>query len=350
MFGDSSPASIIGWPRDEERPAACPFNSSSSRRSPLRLVWPPVTIATDGVAHVTAWATKGIPPPSVNRWPGPPFSPSDALGVFQCATASFSGRVFFDRNSVRSTPFVSRAIGEGQSPVVGMPPVTARPCKDSFTEPCDRYPFAPFPSPTTGVGQVAARAGRAMPVVDRSAIAKSGPASEARGVGHAEDEEALALLAKADFRRAEEAARNRAAHAEKVSSYPLRAAFGEHPADVFDPDEPGAGLGEDTASRSPQIALVVAPEALSGEAVGLAGNTPDDAIHAATEASAREGSHITVDRRLNHDTVSHLRDQISDGECFPLHTHDWARSWDCQLKGPVEPAASGAQGDGVEGT
>lgn len=171
---------------------------------------------------------------------------------------------------------------------------------------------------------------------------------EAVAVGHAEDEEPLAFMREANLRRAEEAARNLAAQAEKVSSDSLGPAFGEHPADVFDEDEPGTRLDEDAPCRSPEVALVVSAKSFAGEAVGLAGNAPDDAIHAATEASAREGSHITVDRRWSHDAALHLRDQISDGEGFPLHTSDCASRWDCQLDGSIETASAGAEADNVE--
>ena len=168
-------------------------------------------------------------------------------------------------------------------------------------------------------------------------------------VGHAEDEEALAFMREADFRRTEEARRKRAAQSAKVSSNAFGAAFGEHAADVFDEDEPSARLDEDATRRAPEVSLVVPAETLSGKTVGLAGNAPDDAIHAATEASAWEGSHITMDRCFSHDAALHLRDQISDGEGFPLHTSDWASRWDRQLDGSVEPAPSRAEADDVEG-
>lgn len=169
-------------------------------------------------------------------------------------------------------------------------------------------------------------------------------------VGHPENEKPFAFMARADFRRAEEAALNLAAQAEKVSSNSLGAALGEHAADVFDEDEPSARRDEDAASRAPEVALVFTSKPLSGKAVGLAGNTPDDAIHRATEASARDGSHITPDRRRSHDTLLHLRDQISGGEAFPLHTQHRASRWDCQLNGPIKAPSAGTQGDDVEGS
>jgi hypothetical protein len=155
-------------------------------------------------------------------------------------------------------------------------------------------------------------------------------------------------MVRADFRRAEDASLNLAAQSEKVSVDSFGAAAGEHPADVLDEDEPGAGLNEYPPRRSPEVALVLSPKTLSGKAVRLAGDTPNDAIHASTEASARDGSHIAPNRRRSHDAALHLRDQISDGEGFPLHAQDRASRWDCQLKGPIKAAASGAEADDVE--
>jgi hypothetical protein len=171
---------------------------------------------------------------------------------------------------------------------------------------------------------------------------------ETRAVGHAEDEKPLAFLARANFRRREESALNRAAQSEKVSTDALGAARTEHAADVLDEDEPCPGLDEKPPGRAPQVALVFPAEPLSGEGMGLAGNPPNEAIHKATPASAIEGSGIRPDRRLSHDTVAHLRDQISDAERLPLHTHDWASAWDCQLDGPVKATSAGADGEQVE--
>lgn len=259
-------------------------------------------------------------PPFIRRfiamWAAGDLLSSWATGVGQCATTSFSGRAFPRSISVRSTPLKSRAAGVGQA------------------DTC----------------QSAATAGKAIPVADRSALAKSGPASEARDVGHPEDEEPFAFMREADFRRAEESALNLAAQAVKVSVNPLGAPAAEHPADVLDEDEPRAGLDEDAARGSPEVALVVPPETLPGKAMRLAGYASNDAIHASTEASARDGSHIAPQRRRSHDTALHLRDQISDSECFPLHEQDWASTWDCQLDGPIKAATAGAEADEVEGT
>jgi hypothetical protein len=75
---DFAPGVEVIGSRREERRFAWPASNNSSDRSPERLVWPPVEIATVGAHHCAAWAASGIPPPWPNAWFGAPFSPSDA--------------------------------------------------------------------------------------------------------------------------------------------------------------------------------------------------------------------------------------------------------------------------------
>jgi hypothetical protein len=79
--------------------------------------------------------------------------------------------------------------------------------------------------------------------------------------------------------------------------------------------------------------------------VRLAGDSSNDAIHEAAEASAWEGSHIAPHSRWSQKTVLHRLDQTSDGESFPLHEHDRASNWDCQLDAEIEPGAASAETD-----
>jgi len=62
------------------------FSNNSPLRSPLRLVRPPVTSATEGVDHCSVCAANGTPP-APNAWFGLPFSPSEARGVDQIVAA-----------------------------------------------------------------------------------------------------------------------------------------------------------------------------------------------------------------------------------------------------------------------
>jgi len=82
--------------------------------------------------------------------------------------------------------------------------------------------------------------------------------------------------------------------------------------------------------------------------MGLTWDTPDDAIHTATEASSREGSHIAPHRRWSHEARFHRRNQSRDGRGFPLHQHDRSSIRHCQLDAEIEASASGAEADVAE--
>lgn len=155
-------------------------------------------------------------------------------------------------------------------------------------------------------------------------------------------------MARADLRRREESALNREAQSLKVSPDALGAARREHAADILDKDGPGGGLHDEPAGRAPEVAGIVAPETLSGQAVRLARDAAKHEIHAATEASAREGSHIRVHRRRSQETLLHRFDQVCDGEGFPLHHSDVSSAGQSQFDGEVEAAAAGAEAETVE--
>jgi hypothetical protein len=178
--------------------------------------------------------------------------------------------------------------------------------------------------------------------------------SVTQAVGHAQDEEALALVWRADFRRREQSSLNRETQLLKVSPNPLGASDfvsprREHAGDVLDEDEPRPRLHNDAAGGAPQVALVEASALPAGERMRLARDAANEAVHAATPAAAVEGSGIAPQRRRSHSTRLHLADQVRAGECFPLHQHDWASAWTRQLDSEVQSASAGAEADEVEG-
>nr|WP_264194528.1 hypothetical protein [Acuticoccus sediminis] len=173
-------------------------------------------------------------------------------------------------------------------------------------------------------------------------------------MSHSEDEDALALMRRANFRRREQSALNREAHPPKVSPNPFGSSDvvsprREHAADVLDEDEPWTGLGDDPARRSPEVSFVEAALLSPGDAVRLARDAPNDAIHEAAPWSAVEGSGITPHRCLSQETRLHRCDQVRDGEGFPLHHADRSNSWHCQLETEIEASSTGAEGDDVDG-
>ena len=168
-----------------------------------------------------------------------------------------------------------------------------------------------------------------------------------------EDEDPLALVRRADFRRAEQSRLNRETQSAKVSPYPLGSSDvviprREHAGDVLDEHEPGARLDDDPPCVGPEVPLVEAALLAPGEAVRLARDAATDAIHEAAPASAVEGSHIAPDRRRSQEARFHRCDQMADREGFPLHHKDAASVRNGEFDGKVEPAASGAEGDEIE--
>jgi hypothetical protein len=164
-----------------------------------------------------------------------------------------------------------------------------------------------------------------------------------------EDEKPLALMRRANLRRCEESALNRAAQSLKVSIDAVGAAGREHPADVFNEYPPGGGLDEDPPGDAPQIALIVLSKPLSGEGMRLARDSAKYAIQQAAPAAAVEGSGIRPHSGGSHETLFHRFDQDADGEGFPLYQTDCSSRWNCQLDGEIEATAAGADGQTVEG-
>lgn len=126
----------------------------------------------------------------------------------------------------------------------------------------------------------------------------------------AEDEDPLALVRRADFRRREQSSLNVETQLAKVSPNPLGSSDfviprREHAADVLDEDEPDAGLDDDAPGIGPEVALVEAAALLSGKAVRLARDAANEAVHAATPCAAVEGSGIAPHRRLMKETLFH---------------------------------------------
>ncbi len=195
---DGSPGVKVSGAGREEARRAWAFNSSSPFRPPLRLLLPPVTSATEGVDHwEVACIDRAVPPCAY-------FFvlvlTSSAQGVVHWATTSFSGLAFPRSMLVRSTPLWSRVAGVSQ---FAMSSCGASP---SFMD--------------------------------------------------TDDKEPLSFMRRANFRRAEESALNRAAQPVKVSPDTFPTAAGEHTGDVFDDDAPGPGLDEDTPGNGPQVALI----------------------------------------------------------------------------------------------
>ena len=130
------------------------------------------------------------------------------------------------------------------------------------------------------------------------------------GVGHSEDKDTLALMARANFRRREQSDLNLETKLAKVSPYPLGSSDfvsprRKHAADVLDKHPPDARLDDDAPRVGPQVALVELPLLASSEAMRLARDAANEAVHASTPASAVECSGIAPHRCRSHETLFH---------------------------------------------
>jgi hypothetical protein len=169
------------------------------------------------------------------------------------------------------------------------------------------------------------------------------------GVGHTEDECSLPLVARADLSRREQSDLTRKTKSAQVSPYALGTAAAEHPLNVLDEDEPSPGLNENASGCRPEIAGIFALKSLAGEAMRLARDAANEAVHCATPSSAVEGSGIAPHRSFIQETLLHRCHQVRDGEGFPLHHADAASAGKRQLDSEIEAAAAGTDGEHVDG-
>ena len=176
---------------------------------------------------------------------------------------------------------------------------------------------------------------------------------QARGVGQfvaladGKDEEPLALVGRADFRRREEACRKAVAHADQSSGD-----FGETEAemmgDVLEEHEGRLDLADDAGDMRPEVARVVRTPALARDGERLARIARSDDIHRAAPWAAVETGNVVPDRRAIQGRVFHPRHESGCGVGFPFDMAHSTISGDGDGKPEVEPACAGAKGEAEE--
>lgn len=142
---------------------------------------------------------------------------------------------------------------------------------------------------------------------------------QARGVGQlvaladGEDEQPLALVGRADFRRCEEACRKLVAHADQ-SCGDFGEAEAEMMGDILKEDEGRLDLADDARDMRPEVARVVGTPAFARDGEWLARIARSDDVHRAAPRAAIEGSNIVPDRRAIQGRVFHPRHESGCGE------------------------------------
>ena len=176
---------------------------------------------------------------------------------------------------------------------------------------------------------------------------------QARGVGQlvpfadGEDEEPLALVGRADFRRREEACRKAVAHADQ-SAGDFGEAEAEMMGDILEEDEGRLDLADDAGDMRPEVARVVGAPAFARDGERLARIARSDDVHRAAPRAAVEGSNVVPDNSLIQGRVFHPRHESGCGEGFPFDMAHSTISGDGDGEPEVEPARAGTEGEAEE--
>lgn len=182
----------------------------------------------------------------------------------------------------------------------------------------------PLLSPAIGVGQQSRGVGAGVPL--------AGP----------EDEEPLAPMGRADFRRCEEARRKAVAQADQVSG-DLGKSEPQMMGDVLEEDEGRLAFADDARDMRPEMARVVRAEPLARDGERLARVARKDDVHTAAPWAAVEGGNVVPDRRVIQGRVFHPRHEHGRGEGFPLDVAHSTVSGAGDVQSEVEPAGTGAE-------
>ena len=171
---------------------------------------------------------------------------------------------------------------------------------------------------------------------------------QARGVGHVvvfadgEDEQSLALVGRADFRRREEACRKAVAHADQ-SCGDFGEAEAEMMGDILEEDELRLDLANDPGDMRPEVARVVRAPTLARDGERLARIARSDDVHRAAPRAAVEGSNVVPDNSLIQGRVFHPRHESGCGEGFPFDMAHSSISGQGDGESEVDATGAGAE-------
>jgi len=176
---------------------------------------------------------------------------------------------------------------------------------------------------------------------------------QARGVGQlvaladGKDEQAFALVGRADFRRREEACRKAVAHADQ-SAGDFGEAEAEMMGDILEEHEGRFDLADDAGDMRPEMAWILAAEPSACDGEWLARIARSDDVHRAAPRAAVEGSNVVPDKSLIQGRVFHPRHESGCGVGFPFDMAHSTISGKGDGESEVEPACARAEGEAKE--
>jgi hypothetical protein len=173
---------------------------------------------------------------------------------------------------------------------------------------------------------------------------------QARGVGQlvaladGENEQPLALVGRADFRRREEACRKAVAHADQ-SAGDFGEAEAEMMGDILEEDEGRLDLADDASDVRPMVPRVRRAASPAGDREWLARISRAEDVHRAAPRDAVEVGNVVPDNRAIQGRVVHPRHENGRGVGFPLDVAQSTISGTGEQDAEVEPARTGAEGE-----
>lgn len=166
-------------------------------------------------------------------------------------------------------------------------------------------------------------------------------------VAHGEDEQALAAVRCADFRRRKQSCRNDVTHADQFSGD-----FGKSEAemmgDIFEEYDGCIAFADDARDVGPKVSRISRPKAPPGNREWLARIACSEDIHEAAPWSAVEGSNVVPDRCRIQGLVFHPRHESSRCEGFPLDVTHSPVSGTGDVEAEIESAGACAEGEAVQ--
>jgi len=157
-----------------------------------------------------------------------------------------------------------------------------------------------------------------------------------------QDKHSLALVRRADFRRAEYSPRHFVTQFFQITDdcgkSQRNVSF-----DVFKEADSGLKKSNSACDVGPKMSWVVGSEALSGGAEGLTRVTASEDVHAVTKLCPWEGFKIRPDRCRVHESRFHFSNHVRASEGFDLTKSDCAQIWEDSLESKFNAAVSGTK-------
>ena len=173
---------------------------------------------------------------------------------------------------------------------------------------------------------------------------------QTRGVGQfvsfadGEDEQPLAPVGRANFRRRKQPCRKPVAHTDQ-SAGDFGEAEAEMMGDILEEDEGRLDLTDDAGDMRPEVARIVGTPAFARNRERLARIARSDDVHRSTPRAAVEGSNVVPDNSLIQGRVFHPRHESGCGVGFPFDMAHSTISGDGDGEPEIEPACAGAEGE-----